>query len=65
MFSLPNLQVKFPIDVDGFALVAPDDFRIAAIKKQQPRHGTFLGKFRTEFGDPAHARRQRIPSLAT
>ncbi len=23
MFSLPNVHVKFPIDVDGFALVAP------------------------------------------
>jgi hypothetical protein len=22
MFSLPNVHVKFPIDVDGFALVA-------------------------------------------
>ena len=26
------VHVKFPIDVDGFALVAPDDFRIKAIK---------------------------------
>jgi hypothetical protein len=41
MFSLPNVHVKFPIDVDGFALVAPDDFRIKAIKKQQPRLGSF------------------------
>jgi hypothetical protein len=40
MFSLPNVHVKFPIDVDGFALVAPDDFRIKAIKKQQPRLGS-------------------------
>jgi hypothetical protein len=52
MFSLPNVHVKFPIDVDGFALVAPDDFRIKAIKKQQPRLGSFLKKFKTEFGDP-------------
>src|SRR5882672_280725 len=52
MFSLPNVHVKFPIDVDGFALVAPDDFRIKAIKKQQPRQGSFLKKFKTEFGDP-------------
>ena len=42
MFSLPNVHVKFPIDVDGFALVAPDDFRIKAIKKQQPRLGSLL-----------------------
>ena len=42
MFSLPNVHVKFPIDVDGFALVAPDDFRIKAIKKQQPRLRSFL-----------------------
>jgi hypothetical protein len=52
MFSLPNVHVKFPIDVDGFALVAPDDFRIKAIKKQQPRLGSFLKRFKTEFGDP-------------
>jgi hypothetical protein len=52
MFSLPNLHVKFPIQVDGFALVSPDDFRIAAIKKNQPRLGSFLRRFKTEFGDP-------------
>lgn len=52
MFSLPNLQVKFPIEVDGFALVATDDFRITSITKQQPRLGSFLKKFKTEFGDP-------------
>lgn len=51
MFSLPNVQVKFPIEVDGFALVAADDFRIKAIKKKQPRMGSFLKRFKTEFGD--------------
>jgi hypothetical protein len=36
MFSLPNVQVKFPIQVEGFALVPADDFRIEAIKKKLP-----------------------------
>src|ERR1700755_3183125 len=51
MFSLPNVRIKFPIQVDGFALVSPDDFRVSAIKKKQPRLGSFLKKFKTEFGD--------------
>jgi hypothetical protein len=51
MFSLPNLNVKFPIQVEGFALVPADDFRIEAIKKKQPRLGSFLKRFKTEFGD--------------
>lgn len=51
MFSLPNVQVKFPIEVEGFALVPTDDFRIEAIKKKQPRLGSFLKRFKTEFGD--------------
>lgn len=52
MFSLPNVQVKFPIEIDGFALVPADDFRIKAITKKQPRLGSFLKRFKTEFGDP-------------
>ena len=42
MFSLPNVQIKFPLQVEGFALVPADDFRIEAIKKKQPRLGSFL-----------------------
>lgn len=52
LFSLPNVGVNSPVQVDGFALVPPDDFRIAAIKKQQPRLGSLLKRFKTEFGDP-------------
>jgi hypothetical protein len=52
MFALPNVRTTSPIEVDGFALVAPDDFRITAINKQQPRLGKFLKKFKTEFGEP-------------
>ncbi|MGJ4994996.1 hypothetical protein ACQR0Z_11310 [Bradyrhizobium sp. HKCCYLS3077] len=52
MFSLPNLQIRFPIEIDGFALVPVNDFRIEAIKKKQPRLGSFLKRFKTEFGDP-------------
>ena len=40
-----------PIQVEGFALVPTDDFRIEAIKKKQPRLRSFLKRFRTEFGD--------------
>jgi hypothetical protein len=52
MFALPNVHVTFPIEVDGFAMVPPDDFRINAIAKKQPRFGSFLKKFKTEFGVP-------------
>jgi hypothetical protein len=52
MFALPNVHTTFPIEVDGFALVPPDDFRIKAITKKQPRFGSFMKKFKTEFGVP-------------
>src|ERR1700736_4745612 len=52
MFALPNVHTTFPIEVDGFALVPPNDFRIQAIAREQPRFGTFMKKFKTEFGDP-------------
>jgi hypothetical protein len=52
MFALPNVHVTFPIEVDGFAMAAPDDFRIKAIAKKQPRFGSFMKKFKTEFGVP-------------
>lgn len=42
MFSLPNVHVKFAIQVEGFALVPTDDFRLEAIKKKQPRLRSFL-----------------------
>jgi hypothetical protein len=54
MFALPNVHVTFPIEVDGFALVPPDDFRIRAIASEQKRFGSFMKKFKTEFGDRVH-----------
>jgi hypothetical protein len=54
MFALPNIRATFPIEVDGFALVPPDDFRIQAIARGQTRFGSFMKKFKTEFGDPLH-----------
>lgn len=50
MFSLPNVETTFAIEVDGFALVSANDYRIQAINKQQPRLGSFLKKFKNEFG---------------
>jgi hypothetical protein len=52
MFALPNVHTTFPIEVDGFALVPTGDFRIQAIAHQQRRFGSFMKKFKTEFGDP-------------
>jgi len=50
MFALPNVNIAFPIEVDGFAMVPPDDFRIKAIASKQRRFGSFLKRFKTEFG---------------
>ena len=50
MFTLPNVHTTFAIEVDGFAMVPPDDFRIKAPK--QRRFGSFMKRFKTEFGDP-------------
>jgi hypothetical protein len=52
MFASPNVHTTFPIEADGFGLVPPDDFRIQAIAREQRRFGSFMNKFKTEFGDP-------------
>ena len=54
MFALPNIQTKFPIEVDAFAFVPHDDFRLKAITKVQPRFGSFMKKFKNEFGNTVH-----------
>jgi hypothetical protein len=51
MFALPNIDIAFPIQVDGFALTRVEDFRVKSIAKKQIRFASYLKKFKNEFGD--------------
>ena len=51
MFTLPNVDVRKPIEADGLALVPADDERITALRRKQRRFDMYLRRFTTEFGD--------------
>jgi hypothetical protein len=52
LFALPNVEVKPPIEVDGFALVSARDVRIQELADAHPNFGEFLNRFTTKFGQP-------------
>lgn len=51
MFALPNIRLDQAIEVDGFALAPVTDDRIQEMARNR-RFRSFLGRFKTEFGDP-------------
>ena len=57
LFTLPNLLVKEPVEVEFLALTAPDDSRCLIIGKANPNFRKFLGSFTDAF------RRKVIPSV--
>ena len=57
MFALPNIETRKPIEVDGFALVSIHDERLQQMAKKHRRFGSYLKRFKTEFGEPI------IPSI--
>jgi hypothetical protein len=57
VFTLPNLLVKEPVEVEYLALVSPDDPRCLAIGKANPNLRKFLRSFIDAF------RRKVIPSV--
>lgn len=52
MFALPNIEVKRPIEVDGFALASIHDARVHELAQAHPNFREFLNRFTTEFGNP-------------
>jgi hypothetical protein len=52
MLSLPNIEVKRPIEVDGFALASFHDARVQELADAHPNFREFLNRFTTEFGQP-------------
>ena len=57
LFTLPNLLVKEPVEVEFLALTAPDDTRCLIIGKANPNFRKFLGSFTDAF------RRKVLPSV--
>jgi hypothetical protein len=51
MFALPNLVLREAIEVDGFALAPAHDDRIVEMARTRTAFGSFMGRFKTEFGD--------------
>ena len=51
MFALPNVHIREPIEVDGFALVPWNDERLATMARANRNLNSLLAAFRTEFGD--------------
>lgn len=52
MFALPNVEVRNPIEVDGFALASIYDERVRELAAAHPNFNEFLNQFTTEFGQP-------------
>lgn len=50
MLALANIEVRRPIEVDGFALASIHDARVQDLAKAHPNFQEFLGRFTTEFG---------------
>jgi len=57
MFALPNIETRQPIEVDGFALVSIHDERLQRMVKKHRRFGSYLKRFKNEFGE------QIVPSI--
>ena len=49
MFALPNVHIREPIEVDGFALVPWQDERLIAMARTNTNFNSLMGAFRTEF----------------
>jgi hypothetical protein len=52
MFALANIEVRQPIEVDGFALASIHDARVRELAEAHPNFHEFLNRFTTEFGQP-------------
>jgi hypothetical protein len=52
LLALPNVEIKRPIEVDGFALASIHDARVKELVDAHPNFREFLSRFTTEFGQP-------------
>ena len=52
MLALPSIELRRPIEVDGFALASIHDGRVQDLANRHPNFQEFLGRFSTEFGEP-------------
>ncbi len=52
LFALPNIEVRQPIELDGFALASIHDGRVRELAESHPNFREFMSKFTTEFGQP-------------
>src|SRR5258708_34871390 len=52
MFGVPNIEVRNPIEVDGFALASVHDARVQALAEAHPNFQQLISRFTSEFGQP-------------
>lgn len=57
MFTLPNIEIVDPIEVDGVALVSTEDDRVQILMRRHRRFAMYLNRFTSEFGQ------QVLPSV--
>jgi hypothetical protein len=50
MFTMPNIAIVEPIEIDGLALVSVEDERIQTLARRHRRFAMYLGSFTSEFG---------------
>jgi hypothetical protein len=50
MFTLPNITIEEPLEIDGVAMVPAHDARARALAKRHKRFSMYLNRFTSEFG---------------
>jgi hypothetical protein len=50
MFTLPNIEIREAIEIDGVALVSMADERLLTLASRHKRFAMYLNRFTTEFG---------------
>jgi hypothetical protein len=50
MFTLPNISIEEPVEIDGVAMVPAHDARAQELAKRHKRFSMYLNRFTSEFG---------------
>jgi hypothetical protein len=50
MFTLPNISIEEPIEIDGVAILSVHDERAQALARRHNRFSMYLNQFTSEFG---------------
>lgn len=50
MFTLPNISIDEPVEIDGVAMVSVHDERAQTLARRHKRFSMYLNRFTSEFG---------------